>query len=72
MIPTLNERQDVSLVTDNSNNIAVTHVIQVVRATLKEVPITDVITKCIFLRYKDYEMEGEAFQAYFPNKLEQL
>lgn len=47
------------------------HVIPVTKETKKVIPLSNIVTKCAFLSYKEPDLGGAAFAAQSPNKLEQ-
>ena len=70
MIHELLPRYDLNLVTDTSCNMHLTHVIPVVKGSKRVVPLSNIVTKIVFISYKKPECDPVDFVAIFPNKLE--
>lgn len=70
MIQELSPRYDLNLVTDNPCNMHLTHVIPVVKGSKRVVPLSNIVTKIVFISYKEPECDPVDFVAIFPNKLE--
>jgi len=70
MIQELSPRYDLNLVTDNPCNMHLSHVILVAKGSKRVVPLSNVVTKCVFISYKEPECDPFDFVAIFPNKLE--
>lgn len=66
----LSPRYDLNLVTDNLCNMHLSHVIPVTRGSKRVVPLSNVVTKCVFISYREPECDPFEFVAIFPNKLE--
>lgn len=73
MIEQLSQRNDLNLVIDNNPcTLELSHVIPVVKENNKVVALSNIVTKCVFLSYKESDTDlAVAFVAMFPNKLEQ-
>ena len=71
MIQELSRSHDLDIMTDNPCDMQLSHVVPVTRGTKRVVPLSNVVTKCIFLSYKEPECNEAYFVAMFPNKLEQ-
>ena len=70
MIQELSPRYDLNLVTDNPCKMHLSHVIPVAKGSKRVVPLSNVVTKCVFISYKEPECDPFNFLAIFPNKLE--
>ena len=72
MIEQLSQRNDLNLVIDNNPCILeLSHVIPVVKENNKVVALSNIVTKCVFLSYKESDTDlAVAFVAMFPNKLQ--
>ena len=67
----LSQRHDPNFLIDNPCNMELSHVIPVTKGAKKVIPISNILTKCVFLSYKEPDLGEAAFVARFPNKLEQ-
>ena len=65
------QRHDLKFLTDNLCNMELSHVVPVTKGAKKVIPISNILTKCVFLSYKKPDLGEAAFVARFPNKLEQ-
>ena len=70
MIQELSPRYDLNLVTDNPCNLPLSHVIPVAKGSKKVVPLSYLVTKCVFISREEPECDPFDFVAIFPNKLE--
>ena len=58
--------------TDDPCGMKLSHVIPVKKGTNKVIPLSNIVTKCVFLSYEEPDIDQVvAFVAMFPNKLEQ-
>lgn len=71
VIQELSQRHDSNLLTDNPCVMELSHVIPVTKGAKKVIPLSNIITKCVFLSYKEPDLGEASFVARFPNKLEQ-
>ena len=70
VIQDLSERHDSNLLTDNLCVMELSHVVPVMKGVKKVIPLSNIITKCAFLSFKEPDVGEAAFVACFPNKLE--
>ena len=71
VIQELNQRHDPHFLSDNPCDMELSHVVPVTKGAKKVIPLSNIVTKCVFLSYKEPDLGEAAFVARFPNKLEQ-
>ena len=71
VIQELSQRHESNFLTENPCDIELSHVIPVTKRVKRVIRLSNIVTKCVSLSYKEADLGEAAFVARLPNKLEQ-